>query len=1052
MTPSTGQAPKNFGRRKIIERLEIHQGVLVQGPPGTGKSHTIVNLICHLLATGQRVLVTSHTARALQVLRQYLKERVSEISPLCVVLLGDDRNALQAMEDSVQGITDRYNVRSAERSVQHIEELKKELDETRREEAILRQEICAIREAETYRHPPRFGDYQGTAQTIAIRLSQEALQYSWFRDRPADEELSITEPEAVEFLYLLRNTELDRAEEVTWIPVNPEGLFPPPGFSVLVRQEEEARKIYDETNKGRDYPAYQYLKSSPEETRGRVANGLAVLVRDFESLVGHIQSWIKDAAREILADQDRHWRELLEVTQTHLNILADRVRWADGIQVSETGRDPRVVRSDAEVLLAHLEKGGKLGWGLFRPKPVKQGLYLIQEVRVDGRLCDRPEVLRDLISYLEVRERIEALRAQWSEYVQISSPSLSRQVAQYHDLCEPLGVALDLHRKMVEIRGVIAEIPGLVEPVWHDIGVLKALLGATEAAYAEERLREAIQAIEKVEEKLRRVVAREEMDPATVMLLEAVRSRSQEGYARAYEVLAGHYTVRQELERRKVLLEKFKEAVPHLSTELSSTADDPTWDERMKQLGAAWNWVRATVWIKRLGDPSAIEQLNLQLDDCHRQIRNLLGKLAAEKAWDHCLAKMKEHEREHLVAWSKAMRRIGKGTGKYVSEHRRAAQEHMEECRTAIPVWVMPIYRVAESIHPGQELFDVVIVDEASQSGPEALFLPYLARKMVIVGDDQQISPDFVGLDRADVNQLRMQYISDLPHRDAYGVDHSLFELAEIRYGGRIRLREHFRCMPEIIQFSNNLCYRSQPLIPLKQYGAGRLSPVVITRHVKDGYVKGNQSVVNPPEADAICKEIVRCCKDPIYRDKTIGVISLQGHYQARHIEKLLLDQLGPEEMERRQLVCGDAYAFQGDERDVIFLSLVAAPTEGRRSGAMSGEGDKRRFNVAASRAREQMWLFYTATLNDLSSSSLRYQLIEYCLHPHIDTVVEGIEIEELRRLAVTADRSRTSAPGPFDSWFEVDVFLKVADQGYRVIPQYEVAGYRIDLEAGSIA
>jgi hypothetical protein len=64
--------PANEAQRQIAQRLASRQGVLVQGPPGTGNSHTIANLICHLLATGKRLLVTSHTARALRVLKKYL--------------------------------------------------------------------------------------------------------------------------------------------------------------------------------------------------------------------------------------------------------------------------------------------------------------------------------------------------------------------------------------------------------------------------------------------------------------------------------------------------------------------------------------------------------------------------------------------------------------------------------------------------------------------------------------------------------------------------------------------------------------------------------------------------------------------------------------------------------------------------------------------------------------------------------------------------------------------------------------------------------------------
>jgi very-short-patch-repair endonuclease len=261
-------------------------------------------------------------------------------------------------------------------------------------------------------------------------------------------------------------------------------------------------------------------------------------------------------------------------------------------------------------------------------------------------------------------------------------------------------------------------------------------------------------------------------------------------------------------------------------------------------------------------------------------------------------------------------------------------------------------------------------------------------------------------------------------------------------------LHEHFRCMPEIIQFSNNLCYHSEPLVPLRQYGAGRLTPVIVTRHVPDGYQEGRSPrVVNQPEAEAIVKQILQCCQHPAYDGKTMGVISLLGEDQARYIETRLLEKLGPEEVEERSLVCGDAYAFQGDERDIMFLSLVAAPTEGHRIGTLTSLRDERRFNVAASRARDQMWLFHTATLNDLSPNCLRYRLLQYCQDPRLEpTSVEGVNVDALKAMRATVDPSSVQPPAPFESWFEVDVFLQITARGYRVIPQFEVAGYRIDL------
>ena len=135
-----------------------------------------------------------------------------------------------------------------------------------------------------------------------------------------------------------------------------------------------------------------------------------------------------------------------------------------------------------------------------------------------------------------------------------------------------------------------------------------------------------------------------------------------------------------------------------------------------------------------------------------------------------------------------------------------------------------------------------------------------------------------------------------------------------------------------------------------------------------DGYRTGSiQNALNEPEADAVLAQIVACIDDPRYAGRTMGVISLQGDAQAKLIEHKLLEKLEPEVIEERRLICGDAYAFQGDERHIIFLSMVAAPNE--RIGALAVESARQRFNVAASRAQDQLWLFHSATLGCPQSS-----------------------------------------------------------------------------------
>ncbi|MEJ7681017.1 MAG: DUF559 domain-containing protein [Segetibacter sp.] len=100
---------------------------------------------------------------------------------------------------------------------------------------------------------------------------------------------------------------------------------------------------------------------------------------------------------------------------------------------------------------------------------------------------------------------------------------------------------------------------------------------------------------------------------------------------------------------------------------------------------------------------------------------------------------------------------------------------------------------------------------------------------------------------------------------------------------------------------------------------------------------------------------------------------------------------------------------------------------------------DERRFNVAVSRAKEQVWLFHSVQLEDLSNTNdLRYKLLDHFLNYK----------PQLIPPQRTFERTLGTQPEPFESWFEVDVYNDIVTNNYSVIPQYEVAKgrYRIDL------
>jgi very-short-patch-repair endonuclease len=147
-----------------------------------------------------------------------------------------------------------------------------------------------------------------------------------------------------------------------------------------------------------------------------------------------------------------------------------------------------------------------------------------------------------------------------------------------------------------------------------------------------------------------------------------------------------------------------------------------------------------------------------------------------------------------------------------------------------------------------------------------------------------------------------------------------------------------------------------------------------------------------------------------------------------------LSQAISQEELNRRRIRVGTAPDFQGDERNIIFLSMVVA--EGEKITSMTQRDWQRRFNVAATRAEDQMWLFHSVAYESLKAQDLRKSLLGYVMSP--PQVFGGFEHRDLQW--------NSEKRAPFGSKFEQRVFLSIRDRGYFVKPQVEVNGRFIDL------
>ena len=444
--------------------------------------------------------------------------------------------------------------------------------------------------------------------------------------------------------------------------------------------------------------------------------------------------------------------------------------------------------------------------------------------------------------------------------------------------------------------------------------------------------------------------------------------------------------------------------------------------------------------MHQVSDAAACEERVRELHRLQRGIEQTTGELVSIRAWRAFFERLDQPTVHSLNAWTKAVGRIGKGTGKYAYRHRRTARRYLMDCVPRIPAWVMPLHRLWDMVDAEPGLFDTVIVDEASQASGDALALLLLAKRTIVVGDDKQNSPEAVGVPEDSIARLAREHLKQFRFRDEFRPDTSLFDHAERSFEHPITLREHFRCVPEIIRFSNDLCYRDAPLIPLRQAPPNRL-PAMESRFVAEGACEGRGArILNRAEAAAVVEAIEKVIDDEDYKRKSFGVIALQGSAQAHLIEHELAKRLDPEKMEAHRLRCGGPAAFQGDERDIVFLSLVAAPNVRHR--ALTTLPDQRRFNVAMSRARDQVWLFHSVRPHDLGPDDLRRKLIAFFENPvHGAFARQSEDLDRLEREA-QARRLKGNQPDPYESWFEVDVALELLRRRFAVHPQAELAGY----------
>jgi very-short-patch-repair endonuclease len=1022
--------PYNEEQVSIVEKLETSPGVVVQGPPGTGKTHTIANVICHYLANGKKVLVTSKGEPALAVLREQIPE---EVRALTVALLSDEKDGLRQFEHAIQSIAStvaHINPNEVEREIraltQRVDELHTELVATDRE-------IAAW--AALHLTRVSFHGRDVLPQELARYIVEHEAEHAWFPDqlpaRPIDLLFSDEDIDSI------RQARQELGADLSYLDVDlpPADGFPDAAVMAgvhqdLIRAAELATKMKAEKLP----PLIDTAATTLEQAQQLLARAQEAL-RVYDQVYGEAQGY--SAALHRAFQSEAH--PTLTTLQELCSMLNDLARERQAFL-----QRPVQLHESADLEPEFLEavdraSSGKspIAWLAFGKVEIKTHL---QNVTVGGLRPESEHDWQHVRSCLALRRRIRKAVASWNACVdELGLPSAPPSPwealrilighVQHIALVERLARSFDpelesLSEQVFGRSGTVsrptrsrAALSELTD--WLDQHLTHHRLSDNEATVAA-----CIDALAgkqgAVSEGMRTFLTAELGKPALSVAQATERWSGLLADLNRLESLQGAFD---EVARVADLVERSggPEWAKALRLQPALNNEDP-WTPR--NWHDAWQARHVSAYLEEIDGREPLRKLQTVRKDTERDLANVYRQLVSQKTWLEVYRNSSPGVKSALQAYLNAVRRIGKGTGIRASRYRNEARSAMLEAYRAVPCWIMSQWRVSETLPPEIGKFDLVIIDEASQSDLWAL--PSLLRgaKLMVVGDDKQVSPDGIGLAEEAIKDLKSRFLGKQIHGDQMTPEKSLYDLAKVVFAGdMVVLREHFRCVAPIIEFSKREFYNHeiQPLRTPRR--SERLDPPLIDVLVKGSTRDGK---INEAEARAIVEEIQNILRDPRCAGRSIGVVSLLGIEQAHRIFELAKEAIPAEEIVARKLTAGDARTFQGKERDIMLLSMVA--TSDQKTTA-TGSIYEQRFNVAASRARDRMYLFRSVELSKLNQTDLKARLIEHFSAPFHE---EKPEVTSLRELC--------------QSEFERELYDALTESGYRVTPHVKVGSYSIDL------
>jgi len=1028
--------PYNKEQITIVQNLLTSSGVVVQGPPGTGKTHSIANIICHYLANGKKVLVTAQQAHVLKTVHEKIPD---DLKPLVISRIGSSKESKNQLESSIDFIIQKISQMNVSEVRKAIETLKNQVDDNHHKMGLVDREIYNF--AQKHYQNIEVDGNKKLPMDIAQKVLEHRAQYSWFLDQ-----LTLDQKDKFPFsqieLIQLRDARKRIGKNLAYIQYgllpNPEKLIDSASLKKLcdfLKEKEEIENFLKQNEQ------HVFKDDISESAVDEVKQWLKAYLEELNLVLDHAEAWTLNYFKTINAEDKRMelevYTNLIQEVQPLLEyrkkLLTEPVEL--NFEIHANSKEYQVIQRAAAT-------GKPFTWYHFGTADLQS---IFKKIKVSGKYPDTVDEWKIIKEYTDKKLALNSFMSKWNSIamqldiplIELNNRSIDEILKEFTQLISQAQKCLDFkdnyadsfcknyskvfsRSKNFEFYGDSKNINDLIQLMDKKSKIFS--LEVYEGQLADQMLYLS-EFDNKFSIRLKEII--NQIDAA-----EPLGDSQLNEYAELLQKLVHLKDLNPDFERVKFASSSFSSTNALILSKdiLEKAYVDELEDPILRNtLVDAWEWKRLETYVMSISNTSQIENLYEHRRIYEKNLSQNYAQLAANKTW---LALKENASDKILVALQRykiAVQKIGKGTGKNAPRYRKDAQIALKEAAEAIPCWVMSHLQVSETMPAELGLFDLVIVDEASQSSIDVLPVLMRAKKLLVVGDNKQVSPSNVGLASAQIDVLRNKYLYGQPHAAYLTPDMSLYDMASSIYESSVMLLEHFRCHPAIIAYSNKNFYgnRIKPMRLSKK--SEQLSPSLVSIYTPQGYRESkNNKHINRVEAQAIIEEMKLLFNDKRYAKRSIGVISLLGAAQAEFIQSEALDAFGAAMLTQAQFACGDASAFQGAERDIIFLSMVADP---QNCHALSRLDHEQRFNVAASRARERMYLVHSVTHDDISPKDLRLNLLN-----HFYDLQEDQKASFDRKLELC------------ESEFEKSVLTVLHDLGYNIIPQVKVGSYRIDL------